>query len=323
MNINLNPSNPGNPNPPSPGESQGKQSFTGPSGSTSDITSPGLGDFGKGQGSGAGGIEHTCPTGQHWDDAKQSCVNDIQVGNKPDGHDYLIQTSNVEGLVWNTVYEDNNLTDANKDYSTAIASGGYWQLLVDGVMTRTNLPLDQRYEAVEKKKQEDYLKTIFSVEAFFSPNWSWIADFDNLADAKQAVKNIRNMTGDINASIPPSSTLRITDKHGDTVFTDLGEVLQTVFWSVEQSPTTDMTRWVLRWGPGASYGDAKAQFGSIIAVEPVDILRIVDSKGNVYDKYSPKAGAESGPMAGMGGLLIGLALVIVIAGIGGVAHGSI
>jgi len=53
------------------------------------------------------------------------------------------------------------------------------------------------------------------------------------------------------------------------------------------------------------------------------ILRIVDSTGKVYDKYSPKTGGEAGPMAGMGGLLIGLALVVVIAGIGGAHFGTI
>ena len=292
--------------------STGGSDASGPSGDSSGpIKDPGGLDSGFEEGySGSGG--HDCPAGQHWDSVKMTCVDDIQVGNKPDGHDYQIQkASNVSGLDFTTVHQFDNATDANETYNS-LSPDGFWQMLVDGVMTKTNLPMSERYEATQKKKDEEYLKTIFSIEAHVQGGWAWLADYDNLADAKLGIIEFR--AGRNSASIPGSDDLRIVNKLGEVVYTDKGEKLQTIFFNVEQSPTTDKSRWILRSGPYDTYEHAKATFAEILKVEPIDILRIVDTTGRVYDTYSPSTGAETGPMAGMGGLLIGLALVVALAG---------
>ena len=170
-----------------------------------DFKSPGLNDF-SGQGGYSGSGQHDCPAGQHWDDKQLKCVDDTVVGNKPDGHAYIIQSSpNDSGLVWNTVFEDNNNTDANKDYDNAVAAGGYWQMLVDGFMTKTNLSISDRYDAVEKQKAKDYLRDQWSVAI----NGVWNKDYSTLEAAKESFA-ADNYTG---------NTYVITDKNNAVVYT--------------------------------------------------------------------------------------------------------
>jgi len=155
-----------------------------------DFNNPGIDQFG-GQGGYSGSGGHDCPTGKHWDAQKMTCVDDIQVGNKPDGHTYDIQKAeNVTGLIWDTLFTLDNATDANKNYDASVAGGGYWQMLVDGKMTKTNLPIDQRYDAVEDQKAKDYLKHEYSCEykTCESCEWSWFATATTLDEAKADVK---------------------------------------------------------------------------------------------------------------------------------------
>ena len=156
-----------------------------------DFKGPGLDDWSSGSGFGSG--SHDCPAGKHWDESLKTCVDDIQVGNKPDGHDYQIQkASTVSGLDFTTVYQDNNSIDANKDYDSAVASGGFWQMLVDGAMTKTNLPISDRYDATKKKLDEDALKHEYSCEYMLngceSCEWSWFATATTLEEAIAKVK---------------------------------------------------------------------------------------------------------------------------------------
>jgi len=223
---------------------------------------------------------------------------------------YSVQKSpNASGLDWLTVDTISGLSAAKTSYDSYVAAGGYWQLVDEsGTIIETNLAVEDRFKP---GVQPGILKDIWSLEAFIGTAWTWLADSDTLAGARALLKQARAGTL---ATISEQYDLRITDKNGAVVYTDKGKVPVTVFWNVEQSPTTDMAKWVLKTGPYNTYGEAKAAFASIIQTEPIDILRIVDTKGNVYDKYAPKTGTEAGPLAAMTGLMIGVALIIALAG---------
>jgi len=181
-----------------------------------DFTGPGLDDYGSGSGFGTG--EHVCPTGKHWDDKLQTCVDDIVVGNQPDGHNYEIQKSqNESGLDWLTVYEFDNATDADDTYATVVAEGGFWQMLVDGKMTKTNLPIDQRYDATKKKLDEDALKHEYSCEYLLDNDWSWFATATTLDAAIAMVKEAQ--AGTAHATISYGD-YRIRDWNGDVVWSE-------------------------------------------------------------------------------------------------------
>jgi len=200
-----------------------------------EFTGPGLDDFGSGSGFGSG--SHDCPAGKHWDDKLQTCVDDLAVGQVPDGHDYQIQkASNTSGLDFTTLYQFDNKADADNTYN-ALPADGYWQMLVDGVMTKTNLPISDRYDATQDKADEDALKHEYSCEYMLNGEWSWFATAASLEEAKGIVKAAQEGTAYATISY---GDYRIRDWHGDIVWS------QTI-----DTPTPDDTS---SGGPAAPTG---------------------------------------------------------------------
>ncbi len=153
------------------------------------------------------------PTGEgSGDPSQQGGDSTPPAQNPPDGHKYLIESSpNESGLNWFTVYEFDNAVDANSVYADVISSG-YWRLLVDGAMTKTNIP---------EKKVEDTLRDVWNIEANVQGTWTFIAEAGTLAAAQALLASIR--AGNYKASIPPQSDMRITDKNGAVVAEDKGK----------------------------------------------------------------------------------------------------
>jgi hypothetical protein len=148
--------------------------------------------------------------------------------NPSDGHTYDLQKSpNESGLDWFTVDSFNNSTDAVAAYDTAVKNGGLWQLLRDGQIYDTNLPVDQRYDATQKKKDEEGLKHEYSCEYLLNGEWSWFATATTLEEAKSIVKSAQEGTAyatisygkyqirDWNGEVVWSQTID-TPKPGDT-----------------------------------------------------------------------------------------------------------
>ena len=191
------------------------------------IKTPDLNQYSKQSGSGSGSQgTGTAPPGYHWDAAQQKYVPDVTVQTYgDDGHVYDLQKSpNGSGLDWFTVQTVRNAVQADAAYTEAINNGGYWQVLADGVLwtnskqTYTNLPVNARYAATEKKAAADYLKDIWSIEGNYTspPVWVWLKDYASLAAAKAGVLTMGDTVPCTAAD--PDAAVRITDKTGAAVY---------------------------------------------------------------------------------------------------------
>ena len=174
---------------------------------------------------------------------------------KSDGHTYDLQkTQNVSGLDWQTVDSFNNLEDALNAYDSKVGTGGLWQLLRDGDIYDTNLPVDQRYDATQKKKEEDYVKHEYSCEYLMKDGtWSWFATAATLDEAIAKVKSAQEGTAYATISY---GKYQIRDWNGDVVWS------QTIDTPTpdDTTPSTSTT--------GTSFGDMK---GLILIVAAVGI----------------------------------------------------